>query len=263
MGLHVLALARQLYPISAASLILVLSGLVLALARTETLCRLAFPLGFLLLMIPWPYLERTTPYLARWVANAAATITRAMGLEVITSGARVELPEATLVIGAPCSGVNSLAALMTLAVLYAFLVRGALGARLALVILALPIALLANLVRVCLLVLLAHSFGAEAAMRYFHYGASPFLFLLALGMLILVGKGLRSGMRPRPTKRWLPALTTCALTPCLPPSPCKLVPGRGQNWPLALRLRPFPPTPSCSCAENTLTLRAVCSGSRS
>jgi len=193
LGMHILALTRQLYLISAASLILVLSGTVLALAGADTLRRQAFPLGFLLLMIPLPYLEKTTPYLARWVASAAATVTRAAGLEVIVSGARVELPETTLVIGAPCSGVNSLAALTTLAVLYAFLVRGPLVARLALVILALPIALLANLVRVCLLVLLAHYFGEAAAMRYFHNWSSPFLFVLALGMLIIMGKWLRCG----------------------------------------------------------------------
>ena len=191
LGIHILALARQLYLVSATSLIPVLSGIVLALGGVGTLRHLAFPLGFLFLMIPLPYLEKSTPYLARWVASAAATITRAAGLVVTVSGARVELPGTALVIGAPCSGVNSLAALMTLAVLYAFLVRGPLVARLALVALALPIALLANLVRVCLLVFLAHYLGEAAATRYFHDWSSPFLFILALGMLILVGKWLR------------------------------------------------------------------------
>jgi len=191
LGIHALALARQLYLVSAMTLIAVLSGIVLTLGGASVLRRLGFPLGFLLLMIPLPYLDKSTPYLARWVASAAATITRAAGLVVTVSGARVELPGTALVIGAPCSGVNSLAALMTLAVLYAFLVRGPLVARLALVALALPIALLANLVRVCLLVFLAHYLGEAAATRYFHDWSSPFLFILALGMLILVGKWLR------------------------------------------------------------------------
>lgn len=191
LGAHVLALMSQRYVISALSLILVLSGVVLALAGANTLRRLMFPLGFLLLMIPLPYLERATPPLARWVANAAAAIGRAIGLQVTVAGARLELPEMALVVGAPCSGINSLAALFTLAVLYAFLVRGPLGARLALVILALPIALLANLMRVSLLLLAAHCFGEAIAMGCFHYGSSPFLLLLALGMLILIGKWLR------------------------------------------------------------------------
>jgi len=193
LGVHVLALGRPFHVISAASLIPVLSGIVLALAGPHALRRLAFPLGFLLLMIPLPYLERSTPYLARWLANTTAAIGRGLGLEVNALGARVELPGTALVIGAPCSGVNSLAALMTLAVLYAFLVRGPLGARLALVFLALPIALLANLARVCLLVLLARYVSEAAAIRYAHNWSSPLLFLFALGALVLVGKGLRCG----------------------------------------------------------------------
>jgi len=106
------------------------------------------------------------------------------------------LPQAALVVGVPCSGVNSLAALLTLAVLYAFLVCGPVTSRLVLVALSLPIALLANLLRVFLVIVLAYWVSLDAAMTYFHGWSSLALFVMALGLLVIVGKGLRcSGIR--------------------------------------------------------------------
>ena len=193
---HLVALPRQRYLISSLALVLVLAGIVCAWAGDGTLRRQAFPLLFLLLMIPLPWLEQSTPYLARWVAAASATLARLVGVDVMVTGARLELPLTSLVVGAPCSGVSSLAALMTLAVLYAFVVRGPLLCRAILVVLALPLALLSNLIRVWLLIVLADVFGEAIAMGYFHDWSSPLLFLLALGLLVVVGKGLGcSGLR--------------------------------------------------------------------
>ena len=191
LGAHFLAGERHLHVVSAGALVVVLGGAVLALGGYRTLRRLAFPVAFLFLMIPLPWLEASTPYLARGVASAAARLSAALGVDVVILGARIELPNTALVVGAPCSGVNSLGALVTFAVLYAFLVRGPLTSRLALMFLAVPIALLANLVRVLLVILLAHNVGAEAALGYFHDWSSLFLFLLAVGLLIAAGRALQ------------------------------------------------------------------------
>ena len=190
LGVHLVAASRGAHLLSAVTLAPVLSGVVLALGGLRTLRRLVFPLGFLFLMVPLPILERSTPELARWVAATAGAICRAAGLQVVVTGARVALPTSALVIGAPCSGVNSLAALFTLAVLYAFLLRGPLVAREALPALALPIALLANLARICLLVVVAHYAGTDAALQAFHGFTGPVFFLLGLGALVLVGRWL-------------------------------------------------------------------------
>lgn len=190
-GAHSLAAKQQLHILSAGALIVVLAGVVSVLGGYPMLRRQAFPLVFLFLMIPLPWLESSTPYLARGVAALAGSMARAVGIEVIVVGARVELPGSALVIGAPCSGVNSLGALVTFAALYAFLARGPLLSRLALIILAIPIALLANLLRIWLLLVLAHTLGTDAALRYFHDWSSLLLFVLALGLLIVVGRGLR------------------------------------------------------------------------
>jgi exosortase len=158
--------------------------------------RHAFPITYLLLMVPLPWLEQLSPGLARGMASVAAAFAGGVGLPVSAQGAQLQLGGATLAVGAPCSGLNSLAALVTLAALYAHLAEGPLAGRVGLVLLAVPIALLANLLRIVLLVLVAHALGIEAALRYFHDWSGLVLFGLAVALLLLAGKGLRC--RPGP-----------------------------------------------------------------
>lgn len=191
MAVHMLALVQYRYLLSAFTLILTLPGIVLALGGWTLLRRQAFPLYFLLLMIPLPILETSTPALARWVASAATWLANTVGLNVTATGATVTMPGASLLVAAPCSGVNSLAALVTMAVLYAFLVQGPLWGRLSLVALSVPIALLGNLLRIFLLVVISYFWGSDAAMAYFHNWSSLFLYILALGLLVLIGRLLR------------------------------------------------------------------------
>ncbi|MBM3187119.1 MAG: exosortase/archaeosortase family protein [Chloroflexi bacterium] len=190
LGLHLASLAQRLLLPSSLAFVAVVAGLVWSLGGFALLRRQAFPLAFLLLMIPQSWLELSTPHLARMVADASAEMARLLGIEVITVGAQIELPTASLTVGAPCSGVNSLAALITLAVLYAYLVRGPALSRWLLAILAAPLALGANLVRVWLIILVAHYAGPELALTLFHDWSSPLLFLLALVLLIATGRGL-------------------------------------------------------------------------
>jgi len=188
--IHLWMLRTGSYLVSALSLILALAGVILALGGGGTLRRHAFPLLFLVMMVPLPWLETLSPVLARWTAQWAGGALAALGANVTVSGARVTLPTADLVVGAPCSGVNSLAALSTLAVLYGYIVRGTVAARVVLVMLSLPMALLANWVRVAILIALAHWVSAEVALDYFHDWSGALLFLVAMGLLFGVGKVL-------------------------------------------------------------------------
>ncbi len=189
--LHLVALSRYLYLVSGVSIAITVSGLLLALRGVDFLRQQAFPIAFLLLMVPLPWLESGSPALARWVAATTGHMAERLGMAVVVDGARVDLPNTALVVGAPCSGVNSLAALMTMAILYAYLLRGPIASRIALVAMAFPVALAANVVRVLLLVGLAYHASVDVAMRYFHDWSSPLLFLMALGLLALVGKWFR------------------------------------------------------------------------
>ena len=65
---HLWAFWRELYIFSALSLLLTLGGLVLLRGGKELCKRQSFPLVFLLFAIPFPWLEKSTPSLARHIA---------------------------------------------------------------------------------------------------------------------------------------------------------------------------------------------------
>ena len=70
--------------------------------------------------------------------------------------------------------------------------------RLAVVAAAIPIALVANVVRIVLLVLIAAIYGPKAAEGFIHYGSGFVVFLVALASLAWLTQGLM---------RWFPSAT--------------------------------------------------------
>lgn len=190
LALHLLSVVRQSYLLSALGLILVLGGIVAWLGGGAMLRRQAFPLGFLAFALPLPWLASLATPLARLMAALAAGLARFLGIAATATGARLELANSSFVIGAPCSGMNSLVALTALACLYAFLLRCARWRRALIVLLAIPLALLANLVRLVALLVAARLAGAQAALGWFHSWMGAAEIALALGLLLLVGRGL-------------------------------------------------------------------------
>jgi exosortase len=188
--LHLLSFVRQGYLLSALGLILALGGLVALLGDIAMLRRQLFPLSYLLFMIPLPWLAAMATPLGRTMAALAAGLVCLLGIGATSTGARLELADSSFMIGAPCSGVNSLVALTALACLYAFLLRGALWRRSLIVALAIPLALLANLVRLLALIVAAKLMGPQVALGWFHTWMGAAEILLALGLLLLVGRGL-------------------------------------------------------------------------
>lgn len=181
---HLASLPWRLHVLSALGLIVALAGLVWTFWGTTALRRLAFPLALLVAMVPLPWVERVSPPLEALVAQYATLGVQALGVAARNLGAQVFLADTAFVVGAPCSGVRSLVALLTLAALLSYVVDGPGWARMALFLTAAPIALLANLVRVSSLFWVADRFGAEAGLRYYHDLSSPMLFLLAFALLI-------------------------------------------------------------------------------
>lgn len=190
-GFHIASIPRHIYLLSAVGLIVVITGLALTFVGRRAVERWAFPLLFLGTMIPLPFVERLSPPLEVFVARYAALCVRPLGVAAQTIGSQVRLASAAFTVGAPCSGLRSIVALLTLTVLFAYIVRGPWWGKLALLVAALPIAVAANLMRVSSLFLVADNLGADAGLRYYHILSSPTLFLFAVGMLLLTSRGVR------------------------------------------------------------------------
>ncbi len=178
----------QAYHLSALALIGLLAGFALYFLGERATRRIAFPLAFLLFMIPLPFINRLSPALESLTARSSTWLVNVLGIPATNLGSQIQLQNSSFVVGAACSGLNSVVALATLVAIFIYVLEGSLRAKIILLAMAVPIALAANIFRVSSLLVIAHFFGAEVGMRYFHDYSSLVLFLLAFLLLILVGR---------------------------------------------------------------------------
>lgn len=171
------------YYLAAFAVVALILGLVWSLADFYTLRRLLFPLTYLVFMIPLPFVEYATLPLALFTGVCAGSIVRFLGFDITIVGNAVTLPNANLVIGAQCSGVNSIIALTALLTLAAYLLDGPLWGRCVLVLMAIPLAMLGNILRVASLLMVARAYGANAAFTFYH-DYSGIVFFLGVFLLM-------------------------------------------------------------------------------
>ena len=150
--------------------------------------RLWFPLVYLLFLIPPPYvlIAPITNSRKLWLSITSIDILSALGFEAAYNGTTLYIDQYELRIADACAGMNSLISLLAIGLFYVYVLHRA-DWRYAtlLALLALPIAMFANLARILLLLLAAHYLGVEAAEGALHETAGLFMFLVALGCLIL------------------------------------------------------------------------------
>lgn len=193
LAMYITGFAVAMHFLSAISLLIVCLALTLRFFGTEGARSMMFPICFLLFMIPPPFLSEIGLQLQTVSANGSATIVKAAGMPVVTTGAEISLGESTFVIGLPCSGMHSLISLLALAAVLTYILAGPIYRKVLLFLSALPIAIFANILRIVSLLLVADQFGADAAMGFFHDLSSLLLFFIALACLVLMARllGLR------------------------------------------------------------------------
>ena len=194
---YLLGRTQSLPLFEVASHIPVIAGAVLLLAGPRALKRLTLPLLFLLFIIPMPgfILDTVTVPLKGFVSSAVEVLLRLMGYGVERSGVVLSMGDHDLLVADACSGLNSIFSLFALAALYSYVTRPRSLVRAGLLLLGIvPIALLANILRVAVLVLATYYGGSEAAQGMVHSAAGMLVFVAAFGMLVgydaLVRKGL-------------------------------------------------------------------------
>src|ERR1700738_330769 len=132
------------------SLIVLLAGMILFLAGWPMLRAVAFPLAFLILMIPIPviiYNQITFPL--QLLASRFATFwLELVRVPVLREGNVLILPNYSLEVVEACSGIRSLMTLITLAIAYGYLVEPRRWVRYSLAILMIPIAIVSNAIRI-------------------------------------------------------------------------------------------------------------------
>ncbi len=174
--------------LSGISLVVTISGMILYLFGWEFLKKIMFPLLFLLLMIPLPFVDIVAPPLQTVSAIASSNIANLFGVPVQRDGFILNIPGGSFEVGLPCSGLNSIVSLFTIAVIYAFILEGGMLMKLTILVSSIPLALAGNILRITSVLAVANIYGQEAAMDYFHDFSSLLLFSVALVGLFLTGR---------------------------------------------------------------------------
>jgi exosortase len=167
------------------SLLLVIAGLVIFFGGWRCFRIVLFPWAFLLLMIPIPaiILTRITFPLQILASSIAAEILQFLGVPALREGNIIILPNFGFEVAEACSGIRSLFALMTFAIIYGFLSDTRTHIRVALALASVPIAVAANSLRIVITGLLAQCWNASKAQGFFHEFSGWVVFLLSLALL--------------------------------------------------------------------------------
>jgi exosortase len=163
----------------------------------------AFPIAFLVLMVPLP--SGAIPELSRPLQQLAATVAafalNAIGIPSMQQGLLVHLPRGiSLHITEACNGLRFLFAMLVVGVAFAGLAVRGTTRRVLTVLLALAIAILANLVRVTGTGVIAYAWGPEVASGFMHmaYGKVVYAVMLvpfAAAVLLLRRSGASATSR--------------------------------------------------------------------
>ena len=185
-------------PVRSASLIFSTWGAVRYFYGREVTKLLAFPIFFLCFMVvlPTAVIDKVGFPLQLYGSKSAAHAVNAMGIPVFSEGVNMTLSmkdgsDASFAVAQACSGMNSMVELVAMSALLAYLMPlMTFPRRVAMLVFAAPIALLANLTRLIGILLIARGISLNFAMKVFHEWSSPVLFMIALGLMYLLAKGL-------------------------------------------------------------------------
>ncbi|WP_312162814.1 exosortase V [Phenylobacterium sp.] len=148
-----------------------------------------FPLLYLGFLAPLPgwLMDSFTAPLKLFVSFAATEGLQAVGIPVFREGVTLMIGHYQLLVEDACSGMNSITGLVAISLFYIYLLRNASWRySLFLVALVIPIAIVANIIRIVTLVLLTYFFGDAVAQGFLHMAAGIFLFVTALLLVFAV-----------------------------------------------------------------------------
>ena len=182
------------------SLIGVIAGTVVFMAGWPHARVLRFPLAFLLLMIPLPAIvfNQIAFPLQLFASRFGVAVMQLANVPVLREGNVITLANTTLEVAEACSGIRSLISLLTLGIVYGYFTETRPWARLVIALSTVPIAIVANGLRVAGTGILAHTRGADVALGFFHTFSGWLVFLAAFGLLLVVMWLLRR-FAPHPT----------------------------------------------------------------
>lgn len=159
-----------------------------------------FPFLYLGLLLPVPgwALDEFTAPLKLLVTTLASSIVLPFGIPLVQQGVTMTVGPYQLLVEDACSGLNSLIGLIAVTTFYIYLLRNASWRySLFLVCLIIPIAILANVLRIITLILLTYFFGDAVGQSFLHVTAGLFLFALSLVLMFAIDNAVSGFLKRR------------------------------------------------------------------
>jgi len=183
------------------SLLGTLVGFVLFLGGWRSLRVLAFPLAFMLLMIPIPaIIFNQIAFPLQLLASRAGEYAMTVAdVPVLREGNVLVLANTTLEVAEACSGIRSLISLLALGIIFGYFSDPRGWVRTVIALATVPVAIIANGARVAGTGIAAHRYGPQVAEGFFHEFSGWVVFVVAFAILLAV-QALILRLAPKPTK---------------------------------------------------------------
>jgi exosortase B len=200
--LYALGRSQDIALFEVGSSIPVLAGTVIATRGWATLRAYWFPIFFLAFVVPIPgsMVDVVSGPLKQQVSAITEQILYAAGYPIARSGVILAVGRYQMLVSEACTGISSMYSLLAIGALYLHLARRQSWLHNGLVLASLvPVAFCANIIRVCILVLITFHFGDAAGQGFLHNFSGLLLFLAALLMILLIDSVLSRLIRPIPS----------------------------------------------------------------
>ena len=180
---YVVGRSQDFFQLETGSQIPLFAGLVLALLGKQAFGRLWFPILFLVFLVPVPgsLLDAILLPLKQLVSVVCEELLYVAGYPVGRTGVVLQIGSYQLLIADACSGLNSMVALSGIGLLFVYLAAPASRVQSVILLVSiLPIAFVANVARVLILLLITYHLGDQAG-QAFHDHAGYMEMVFAFG----------------------------------------------------------------------------------
>lgn len=177
-------------------LVAMIPVVVWAVLGTEIVRAIAFPLFYLLLAVPFG--DVLIAPLIEFTASFTVHALQLTGIPVYREGSYFSLPSGNWSVIEACSGLRYLIASLTLGTLFAYLTYHSIKRRLAFILLAGIVPIIANGIRAYLIVMIGHLSDMRLAVGVDHLVYGWFFFGLVMLMLGAIGMAFRENESDKP-----------------------------------------------------------------
>lgn len=191
---YVIGRSQDILILDLGSQIPLVIGLVLMVFGNKFLRVIAFPIFFMIFLLPIPgaFLAAITLPMKIAVSYVVDNLLFHLGYPIARDGVILQIGQYQLMVADACAGMNTLISLEALGLLYLNLVRhDSLARNLILATLIVPISFTANVIRVTSLTLITYYFGNEVGQGFIHGFAGIVLFTVALILILTVDHAIQ------------------------------------------------------------------------